>query len=120
MKTIPVLLMLALCAAVPRVHGQPAKWPDQPVRVVVPFAPGGSTDIIARVLAARLSQELGQQFIVDNRGGGGGSRGTDLVVHANPDGYTLIIVATSYATNAALYKLAYDPVKDIASVGMLH
>jgi tripartite-type tricarboxylate transporter receptor subunit TctC len=120
MKTIPALLMLAFCAAVPTGHGQTAKWPDKPVRVVVPFAPGGSTDIIARVLTARLSQEFGQQFIVDNRSGAGGSIGTDIVVRANPDGYTLIIVATSYATNAALYKLPYDPVKDIASIGMLH
>jgi tripartite-type tricarboxylate transporter receptor subunit TctC len=120
MKTIPALLMLALGATLPAVHGQTGKWPDKPVRVVVPFAPGGSTDIIARVLTARLSQEFGQQFIVDNRSGAGGSIGTDIVVRANPDGYTLIIVATSYATNAALYKLPYDPVKDIASIGMLH
>ena len=95
-------------------------WPDKPVRVVVPFAAGGSTDIIARVLAARLTQELGQQFIIDNRGGAGGSTGAEIVVRANPDGYTLIIVATSYATNAALYKLPYDPVKGITPVGLLH
>jgi len=112
--------MLALAAATPGAHAQTAKWPDKAVRVVVPFAPGGSTDIIARVLTARLSQEFGQQFIVDNRAGAGGSIGTDIVVHANPDGYTVIIVATSYATNAALYKLSYDPVKDIAPVGVLH
>ncbi|HEV7801688.1 MAG TPA: tripartite tricarboxylate transporter substrate binding protein [Burkholderiales bacterium] len=120
MKARRVLLMLALAAALPAAQAQTGKWPEKPVRVVVPFAPGGSTDIIARVLAARLSQEFGQQFVVDNRAGAGGSIGTDIVVRANPDGYTLIIVATSYATNAALYKLPYDPVKDIASVGMLH
>ena len=113
-------MLLAFAAAMPTAQAQSGKWPDKPVRVVVPFAAGGSTDIIARVLAARLSQEFGQQFIIDNRGGAGGSIGTDIVVHANPDGYTVIIVATSYATNAALYKLNYDPVKDIASVGMLH
>jgi tripartite-type tricarboxylate transporter receptor subunit TctC len=120
MKARRVLLMLALAAALPAAQAQTGKWPEKPVRVVVPFAPGGSTDIIARVLAARLSQEFGQQFVVDNRAGAGGSIGTDIVVRANPDGYTLIIVATSYATNAALYKLPYDPIKDIASVGMLH
>lgn len=101
-------------------HAQSGAWPTKPVRVVVPFAAGGSTDIIARVLTARLTQEFGQQFIVDNRGGAGGSTGAEIVVRANPDGYTLIIVATSYATNAALYKLAYDPVKNVAPVGLLH
>ncbi len=120
MKPSRVLSMLVLAAALPAAHAQTGKWPDKPVRVVVPFAPGGSTDIIGRVLAAKLSQELGQQFIIDNRAGAGGSIGTDIVVRANPDGYTLIIVATSYATNAALYKLSYDPVRDIAPVGVLH
>jgi tripartite-type tricarboxylate transporter receptor subunit TctC len=119
MKTRRVFLMLALAAALPAATAY-GKWPDKPVRVIVPFAPGGSTDIIARVLTARLSQEFGQQFIVDNRAGAGGSIGTDIVVRSNPDGYTVIIVATSYATNAALYKLSYDPVKDIAPVAMLH
>ncbi len=113
-------LMLALATALPAARAQPGKWPDKPVRVVVPFAAGGSTDIIARVLSARLTQELGQQFIVDNRGGAGGSIGADIVMRANPDGYTVIIVATSYATNAALYRLTYDPVRDIAPVGRLH
>jgi tripartite-type tricarboxylate transporter receptor subunit TctC len=120
MKTRLALLLLVLAAGLPAAQAQTGKWPDKPVRVVVPFAPGGSTDIIARVLTARLSQEFGQQFIVDNRSGAGGSLGTDIVVRANPDGYTVIIVATSYATNAALYKLPYDPVKDIAPVAMLH
>src|SRR5690349_5208915 len=115
MKTSCLALLLLAFGSLQPAHAQTSKWPDKPVRVVVPFAPGGSTDIIARVLAARLSQELGQQFIIDNRAGAGGSIGTDIVVRANPDGYTLIIVATSYATNAALYKLSYDPVKDIAS-----
>jgi tripartite-type tricarboxylate transporter receptor subunit TctC len=102
------------------VQAQAARWPEKPVRVIVPFAAGGSTDIIARVLTARLSQDFAQQFVVDNRGGAGGSLGAEIAARANPDGYTLIIVAASYATNAALYKLAYDPVKDIAPVGMLH
>jgi tripartite-type tricarboxylate transporter receptor subunit TctC len=120
MKAGSVFLALALAGAVPATQAQTAKWPDKPVRVVIPFAPGGSTDIIARVLTAKLAQEFGQQFIVDNRAGAGGSIGADIVMRANPDGYTVIIVATSYATNAALYKLNYDPVKDIAPVGRLH
>ena len=120
MGTRRLIWGLVLAAAWSAAYAQTVKWPDKSVRVVVPFAAGGSTDIIARILTARLSQEFGQQFIVDNRGGAGGAIGAEIVARANPDGYTLIIVATSYATNAALYKLAYDPVKDIAPVGMLH
>ena len=117
MKITWVGIVLAIAAAI-TAHAQ--SWPNKPVRVVVPFAAGGSTDIIARVICARLTQEFNQQFVVDNRGGAGGSTGAEIVVRANPDGYTLIIVATSYATNAALYKLPYDPVKNIAPVGLLH
>lgn len=123
MKRPLVWMSLILSAVATNALSQPAQntaWPDKPVRVVVPFAAGGSTDIIARVLAARLAQEFGQQFIIDNRGGAGGSTGAEIVVRANPDGYTLIIVATSYATNAALYKLPYDPVRGITPVALLH
>lgn len=91
-------------------------WPERPVRVVVPFGPGGGTDIIARLISARMSEEFGQQFVVDNRAGAGGTIGAELVTRAIPDGYTIIMVSTSYATNAALYKLAYDPIKGIAPV----
>ena len=119
MRIARVVLALALGAAAPAI-AQTLKWPDKPVRVIVPFAAGGSTDIIARVLTAKLSQEYGQQFVVDNRGGASGAIGAEIAARANPDGYTLIIVATSYATNAALYKIAYDPVRDIAPVGILH
>ena len=94
-------------------------WPEKPVRVVVPFPPGGSTDIVARMLAPRLSEEFGQQFIVDNRGGAGGTIGAEIVARANPDGYTIIVVASSYASSAALYKLPYDPVKGIAPISMI-
>ena len=114
------LLLLALAAALPAAQAQTGKWPEKSVRVVVPFAPGGSTDIVARLLAARLSQEFGQQFIVDNRGGGGGSIGAEIVARASPDGYTIIVLASSYATAAALYKLPYDPVKGIAPISMIN
>ena len=94
-------------------------YPTKPVRVIVPFPPGGTVDIIARLLTPRLSQEFGQQFIVDNRPGGGSSIGAELAARANPDGYTVIVVASSYAANAAIYKLPYDPVTGIAPVSLL-
>jgi len=120
MKRRRALLLFALAAALPAAHAQTGKWPDKPVRVVVPFPAGGSTDIVTRVLAARLSEEFGQQFVVDNRGGAGGTIGAEIVARANPDGYTIIVVASSYATAAALYKLPYDPVKGIAPISMIN
>jgi tripartite-type tricarboxylate transporter receptor subunit TctC len=119
MKTKHALLLLALAVALPAAHAQAAKWPERPVRVVVPFPPGGNTDIIARMLAPRLLEEYGQQFVVDNRGGAGGTLGAEIVVRANPDGYTIIVVASTYASSAALYKLPYDPVKGIAPVSLI-
>jgi tripartite-type tricarboxylate transporter receptor subunit TctC len=86
------------------------KYPSRAVRLVVPFAPGGGADISARTLAAKLSERLGQQFIVDNRPGAGGNVGTELVAKSSPDGYTLILVSSSYGANPSLYKLAYDPI----------
>jgi tripartite-type tricarboxylate transporter receptor subunit TctC len=98
---------------------QAGKWPDKTVRMIVPLAPGGGTDIVARLFAARLSAEFGQQFIVDNRAGAGGMIGAEIAARANPDGYTVITVPASYAANAALYKLPYDPVKGIAPVSLV-
>lgn len=111
-------LALAAAALAPA-HAQTAKWPDKPVRMIVPLAPGGGTDIMARLFASRLSAEFGQQFIADNRSGAGGTIGQEIVARANPDGYTLITVAASYAANAALYKLPYDPVTGIAPIGIM-
>lgn len=118
MKVRYALLMLMLVAVLPASNAQ-AAWPNKPVRVVVPFPPGGNTDIIARLLAPRLAEEHGQQFIVDNRGGAGGTVGAEIVARANPDGYTIIVIASTYASSAALYKLPYDPVKGIAPVTLI-
>jgi tripartite-type tricarboxylate transporter receptor subunit TctC len=96
-----------------------AQWPDRPVRVVVPFAPGGATDVVARLVSPRLSDEFGQQFVVDNRAGAGGTIGTEIVARANPDGYTINIGASSYASSAALYKLTYDPMSGMAHVTLI-
>ncbi len=94
-------------------------WPTKPVRLIVPFSPGGGTDIIARTLGQKLSEAFGQQFIVDNRPGGGGTIGAELTVRAAPDGYTMCLVSASYSANPALYKLPYDPVNGIAPISLL-
>jgi tripartite-type tricarboxylate transporter receptor subunit TctC len=113
------LLLLAFAATLPAAHAQAGKWPEKSVRMIVPLAPGGGTDIVARMLAARLTAEFGQQFISDNRAGAGGAIGAEIAARANPDGYTVITVPASYAANAALYKLPYDPVKGIAPIAMI-
>lgn len=113
-----VWLLLALAAVLPTAHAQMG-WPNRPVRMVVPFPPGGNTDVLARMLSPRLAEEYGQQFIVDNRGGAGGTLGAEIVARANPDGYTIIVVASTYASSAALYKLPYDPVRGIAPITVL-
>jgi tripartite-type tricarboxylate transporter receptor subunit TctC len=113
-----VCLILAL-VTLPAAQAQTAKWPDKPVRVIVPFPAGGTNDVIARTFAPKLTEEYGQQFIVDNRSGAGGTVGAEIAARANPDGYTITVVTSSYAPNAALYKLPYDAVKGIAPVSLI-
>ena len=92
-------------------------YPARPVRLIAPFAPAGSTDIIARLMGQWLSERLGQQFVIDNRPGGGGNIGTEAVVRASPDGYTLLMIGSYNAVNATLYdKLNFDLIRDIAPV----
>jgi len=108
------LLLLAGTAA----HAQ---WPGRPVRFIVPFPAGGSTDIVARVLAEKLAQGLGQPFVIDNRGGAGGTTGSDAAAKAAPDGHTLLIgTSSTHAIAGSLYaKLPYDAVRDFAPVAMI-
>jgi len=97
-----------------------AGYPDRPITLIVPFAPGGPSDIIARILATSLSQSLGQQVIVDNRGGAAGNIGMGMAARAAPDGYTLLLTSTAIAVNPALFKsLPYDPFKDFVPVSEL-
>ena len=111
---------LALAAATGTAQAQ--EWqPDRPIRLVVPFGPGGATDIIGRVLAAKLSQSLGQQVVVDNRAGAGGIIGTVHVRDSKPDGYTLLVSTIGFGANQALYrdrekKLPFDPNKDFTHI----
>ena len=95
-------------------------YPTRPVRVIVPFAPGGSTDIVARMLAPRLSENLGQQVVVDNRGGGATTIGMDMVAKAAPDGYMLGVATLTFALNPSLFsKLPYNTEKDFAPVSLV-
>jgi tripartite-type tricarboxylate transporter receptor subunit TctC len=98
-----------------------SSWPSRPVRIVVPFAAGGTTDILARAIAPELSKAFGQQFIVDNRAGAGGNVGAEIVAHSPPDGYTLLMgTVGTHGINRALYaKLPYDPIKDFAPITMV-
>ena len=92
------------------------QYPSKPVRIVVPFAPGGGSDFIGRFIAQKLSERLGQQFIVDNRPGAGGNLGAELALKSPPDGYTLLLIAGSYTVNPSLYKLAFDSGNDISPI----
>jgi tripartite-type tricarboxylate transporter receptor subunit TctC len=92
------------------------QYPTKPVRIVVPFAPGGGSDFIGRFIAQKLSERLGQQFIVDNRPGAGGNLGAELALKSPADGYTLLLIAGSYTVNPSLYKLAFDSANDISPI----
>jgi tripartite-type tricarboxylate transporter receptor subunit TctC len=113
---MPAILGLLLAAG--GVHAQ-QKYPTKPIRLIVPFPPGGPSDTVARMLAQKLTETFKQQVLVDNRPGGGATIGTEIAVRANPDGYTMILVSASYAANAALYKLPYDPVNDVAPIALI-
>src|SRR5215218_1323888 len=102
-------------------HGQTAdKYPTRPIRLVHGFVSGGSVDITARLLAAHLTESLGQQVIVDGRPGAGGTTGASIVAKSAPDGYTLFLMASGHATSPALYRsLPYHPVKDFTMISMV-
>jgi tripartite-type tricarboxylate transporter receptor subunit TctC len=99
---------------------QGADYPRKPVRLVVPFAPGGPVDIIARSIAPRMSESLGQQLVIDNRAGAGSTIGSELVAKSPPDGYTLLMVSGSYVMNPAMVrKLPYDTLRDFAHISVM-
>lgn len=117
-------LALAASAALALLAGPAAAqstWPTKPVRIIVPFAPGGTTDILARAVAPELSRAFGQQFIVDNRAGAGGNVGAEIVARAPNDGYTLLMgTVGTHGINRALYpKLPYDPIKDFVPITLV-
>ncbi|HEX6004386.1 MAG TPA: tripartite tricarboxylate transporter substrate-binding protein, partial [Burkholderiales bacterium] len=116
-----LLLAAAAAVATPGAFAAAPDYPTKPIRLIVPFAPGGPMDIMSRALGERLTAALHQQVVVDNRGGAGGSIGTEIVAHSAADGYTLLTghIGT-HAINVSLYpRLGYDPVKDFAPISMI-
>jgi tripartite-type tricarboxylate transporter receptor subunit TctC len=112
--TIGVLALLAAAGAQAQQN-----YPTRPIRMIVPFPAGGQTDLVARIVTQRLGDAFKETVVVDNRPGGGGTIGADIALKANPDGYTLVMISVSYTTNAALYKLPFDPLNDVSPISML-
>src|SRR5215208_6770872 len=111
-RIVATLVILATCLG-----GAQAAYPERPITFIVPFAAGGPTDIIARILATALSLSIGQNVIVDNRGGAAGNIGMGIAARATPDGYTFLLTSTAIAVNPALFRnLPYDPFKDFVPV----
>ncbi|MFN0300224.1 MAG: Bug family tripartite tricarboxylate transporter substrate binding protein [Burkholderiales bacterium] len=117
----PMRFALGVALAIASHAALAQTYPTKPVRLMVPFPPGGSTDIVARIVAQQVSERLGQQMVIENRGGAGGTIGTALVAKAPADGYTLVMGTTStHVVAPAVYpKLDYDPIKDFAPVSLL-
>ena len=119
-KSFLPLAAVALTAllATSGAQGQAGTYPDKPIRFVVPYPPGGGTDVIARIVHERFQAALGQTIVIENKGGAGGSVGTDVVAKAAPDGYTVLFTLSSHTINPAIFpKLSYDTVRDFEPVG---
>ena len=112
-----LLVMALLAAATPATSAEP--WPSAPIRMIVPFAPGGSNDVIARYMSQYLAKSLGQSVVVENRAGGGSTIGAQALAASPPDGYTYMFVSGSLATSAAVQKTPYDPIKAFDAVSQV-
>ena len=106
----------ALVAAPQFVHAQKAAYPDKPIRLIIPFAAGGGTDLTARAIAMKLTEAWGQTVVPDNRAGANGTIGVDIATKSPPDGYTLTMISSSHSVNSSLYKLPYDLTRDLAPI----
>jgi tripartite-type tricarboxylate transporter receptor subunit TctC len=111
--TVAATLLLALTAG-----AFADDYPNRPVRLIIPFPPGGSNDVVGRLVAQQLSTKLGQQVYVDNRAGAGGTIGTEACATAAPDGYTICVISIAHAVNPALYSLKYDPIKSFTPISI--
>jgi tripartite-type tricarboxylate transporter receptor subunit TctC len=120
MRRREFIALLGGAAMMPAAAAAAETFPTRPIRLIVPYPPGGGTDIIARVLGEKLRESLGQPVVIDNRGGAGGILGTELAAKAAPDGHTLLLVPTSHVINPGVYaKLPYDTAKDFAPITMV-
>ncbi len=113
------LMMAAALLLAPATAAMADDYPSRPIRLIIPFPPGGSNDVVGRLVAKELSEKIGQQVFVDNRGGAGGMVGTEALSKAVPDGYTLGIVSIAHAVNPALHPITYDPIKSFEPVSIL-
>ncbi len=117
MNTLRALSIAALVAVASAAIAQ--DWPTKPVRFIVPYPPGGGTDVIARIMQNRMSEGLGQPIVIENRGGAGGAVGTEAAARSAPDGYTFLFTLSSHTINPLLYKLSYDVEKDFVPVSLI-
>jgi tripartite-type tricarboxylate transporter receptor subunit TctC len=115
---VALALLLAAFAA-PPAPAAADDYPSRTIRLIVPFAPGGSNDVVGRIVAHQLGQKLGQQIFVDNRPGAGSVLGTDMAAKAAPDGYTLLVISVAHAVDPWIYKEPFDPIKDFVPVGIM-
>src|SRR5438128_3118496 len=111
-----IVLVLGLLAAIPALAQD---WPAKPVRFIVPYPPGGGTDVIARIVQPRLAEALGQPIVIENRGGAGGAVGTEAAAKSAPDGYTFLFTLSSHTINPLLHKLNYDVERDFTPVSLI-
>jgi tripartite-type tricarboxylate transporter receptor subunit TctC len=116
--TTGMLAVLALGVSAARAADADA-YPARAVRLIIPFPPGGSNDVVGRVLASQLGERLGKPVVVDNRGGAGGVIGSEIAAKSEPDGYTLLFISTAFPAGVSLYKLPYDPIKSFTPVAMI-
>src|SRR5438552_12799637 len=117
-KTL-ILLIALLAAALHATSAAAQAYPSKPVRMIIPFPPGGSNDVVGRMIAFQLSERRGKQVVVDNQGGAGGIIGTEAVARAPADGYILLLISVAHAFGASMYKLPYDPISAFAPVALL-
>src|SRR6201982_1120775 len=114
------MLVAAVLAATLSIAARADDYPSRPIMLVVPYPPGGGNDVIARIVAGKMSAALGREIVVENHGGAGGTIATRQVARAAPDGYTLLVATSSLAINPSIYPdVGYDPSKDFAPVGLM-